>query len=89
MYNKTTHKRRDTEEQPTFTYYIPCPKSKQTPAPAIQEETGLQPTAATTTKNASWKLDGNNYDKTSINPPLAGMSRGALNQFMGNAFLED
>ena len=33
MYNKTTHKRRDTEEQPTFTYYIPCPKSKQTPAP--------------------------------------------------------
>ena len=29
------------------------------------------------------------YGKTNINPPLAGISRGALNQFMGNAFLEE
>ena len=30
-----------------------------------------------------------NYGKTSINPPLAGISLGALNQFTGNAFLEE
>ena len=34
-------------------------------------------------------MDGRNYGKTNINPPLAGISRGALNQFMGNAFLEE
>ena len=44
---------------------------------------------AATTKNASWKLDGRNYGKTSINPPLAGISRGALHQFMGIMFLEE
>ena len=49
----------------------------------------IQPTAATTTKSTSWKLDGRMYGKTNINPPLAGISRGALNQFMGNAFLEE
>ena len=54
-----------------------------------QEETELQPTAAATTENTSRKLDGKNYGKTSINPPLAGTSRGALNQFMGNVFLEE
>ena len=26
--NKTTHKRRDTVEEPIFTYHIPCPESK-------------------------------------------------------------
>ena len=87
--NKTTGKRRDTVEKPLFTYHAPCSKGKPTPVPVTQEEPELQPTAATTTKNASWKLDGRNYGKTSINPPLAGISRGGLNQFMGNAFLEE
>ena len=32
-----------------------------------------------------WK----NYSKTSINPPLAGISWGALIQSMGNTFLEE
>ena len=58
--------------------------------PITQEETEPQPTAAATTRNVTWKLDGKNYGKTSINPPLAGISRGgSLNQFMGNAFLEE
>ena len=87
--NKTIYKRLNTVEQPLFTYNVPCPKGKPTSEPVTQEEPELQPTAATTTKNTSWKLDGRNYAKTSINPPLAGISWGALSQFMGNAFLEE
>ena len=66
-----------------------CPKGKPSPAPVTQELPEIQPIAATATKSTSWKLDGSIYGKTNINPPLAGISRGALNQFMGNAFLEE
>merc|ERR1711966_344399 len=85
----TADERRKTRTEPVFTYHVPCPKNKRTPAPVTQEETERQPTAAAATKNTTWKLDGSNYGKTNINPPLAGISRGALNQFMGNAFLEE
>ena len=85
----TAHKRKDTVGEPKFTYHVPCPKSKPTPAPVTQEEPELLPTTAATTKNAAWKLDGRMYDKTSTNPPLACISREALNQFMGNEFLEE
>ena len=80
---------RDAVQAPTFTYHVPCPKGKPSPAPVTQEEPEIQPPAAAATKSTSWKLDGRIYGKTNINPPLAGISRGALNQFMGNAFLEE
>ena len=86
--NKTTRKRHDTVEQPLFTYHVPCQKGKPTLAPVTQDEPELQSTTAATTKNAAWKLDGRMYGKTNINPPLAGILREALSQFMGKVFFE-
>ena len=79
----------DTVRAPIFTYHVPCPKSKRAPAPITQEEPEIEPAAAAATRRTSWKLDEKMRGKTNINPPLAGISRGALNQFMGNAFLEE
>ena len=71
MDNTTTSKRRDTVRELTFTYRVPFPKGKPSPAPVTQEKPEIQPTAAATTKNATWKLDGRVCGKTNINPPLA------------------
>ena len=76
-------------KSPQFTYHFPCPKGKPSPAPVSQEGPEIQPAAATATQKTSWRLDGKNYGKTSINPPLAGVSQAALNQFMGDAFMEE
>ena len=40
-HNKTTHEQRNARAEPIFTYNIPCPKSKRSPAPVTQEETEL------------------------------------------------
>ena len=34
-------------------------------------------------------MDGEIYGKSNSNPILAGIPQGALNQFMGNAFIEE
>ena len=78
-----------TVKAPQFTYHFTCSKGKTTPSPVTQYEVELQPTVAATTGNTSWRLDGESYKKTNVNPPLAGISQGALTQFMGDAFLEE
>ena len=59
------------------------------PVPTRQEGTTPEPSAAPTIENASSRCSGRMYGKTNISPPLAGITRGALYQFMGNAFLEE
>ena len=45
--------------------------------------------AVTAIKPSSSRCYGKIYGRVSISPPLAGVSRGALHQFTGNAFLEE
>ena len=70
-------------------YNFVSPKGKPSPIPITQEEAALQPTAVPAIENTSCRCIGRMYGKTNINPPLAGITRGALNQFMGNAFLDE
>ena len=84
-----TNKHHATIREPQFTYHFTRPKGNPTPALITQEKAELLLTAAAITENTSWRLDGKIYGKNNINPPLAGISQGALIQFMGNAFLEE
>ena len=84
-----TKPRSKTTNDPQFTYNCVSSKGKPLSVSITQEEVALQPTAAPIIENTSWRCNGRIYGKTNINSPLAGITRGALNQLMGNVVLDE
>ena len=87
---QTTAKTRPAEaREPQFTYHFINPKGKPAPATITQDKEEEEREAAAAAETSLQRCNGKTYGKTNISPPLAGISRGALHQFMGNTFLEE
>lgn len=78
------HKARTGSTQ-QYSHQLTNPKRKPNPVPGTQEEIRLDQEAAKAAENTLWRCDEIIYERININEALTMVSRGALNQYMGNA----